>query len=128
MPSYRHSQPRFNATKEYVARRPFRFNGKQYHPGEPFPVRYQIRRALQMYDRRFIRLADIQPEREPVPVEPAEAPGEAPEPAEAPGEAYTLEVKPGGWYNVLSPAGGAVNERSLRKDEAEALLESLKED
>jgi len=40
---------------------------------------------------------------------------------------YTLKHRGGGWYDVLDDNGKQVNEKAVKKEEAEKLISSLKE-
>ncbi len=42
-------------------------------------------------------------------------------------EKYKLHSKGGGWYDILNATGKVINEKNLRKDDAEALLKNLEE-
>lgn len=52
-----------------------------------------------------------------------ELPEEKPLPITPPG--YTLKYKGSGWYDVIDGDGKTMNEKTLRKGDAEKLIESL---
>lgn len=97
------SQLRFDPAAPVEARREFRYDGKDYKPGEQFPVTdSNERRARQLYERRFLRRSE---NREQV-VFP-----------QASGKRVVMRSP--GWYDVMGPDDAVLNERPLRKKAAE---------
>lgn len=57
----RHHVKPFDPTKPLVANKTFKFQGKQYAPGQKFDLKHMAcsdRKARQLYEGRFLRMAD----------------------------------------------------------------------
>lgn len=122
----------FDPGADYEVARPFRFGSGDFYPGERFDAETSERQLRILYENRFIRMIEIPPV-EDLPVEGGEETESASVPSEVDSvmaevieEPRTLELvtKPGGWYDVIDSDGKPVNEKSLRKDDAEKLIEA----
>lgn len=131
-----HQAP-YDAGRQHVARRPFTLGGRRLAAGDPIPSITQ-RLGRQLYDQRFIVRAKAS--------QPASVAGVAralhdradsgdPEAQimliKAAGESqpplprYTLLQRGQAWFDVIGPDGEAVNDKALRRPDADALLASL---
>jgi len=130
----------FDPGADYEVARPFRFGGGDFYPGERFDVKTSERQLRIMYENRYIRMVELPTEEPVVEDESITVEIEAADPgdvsrhleenseqieeiAKKP-ESFRLLQKPGGWYDVIDSDERPVNEKSLRKADAEKLLKA----
>lgn len=123
----------FDPYLNYEAGKPFKFNGEAFSLGDPFRIG-DVRRAAQLYGRGMIRVrkggAPVPVLNSPVPEGRAKAASETLERGnaeraarEAP--AYEILEATPGWYDVVDADGRAVNQKRLRRPDAEEMVKEL---
>lgn len=97
-------QPRFDPKALVEARRAFRFNGKDFKPGQPFQVTDKnARRARKMYEGRFLCRSENR--EQVVFTQPS---------------GLRVVRRSTGWYDVMGPGDKVLNPAAMRKEAAEA--------
>lgn len=135
----------FSTHSQYVVNHPFRWQGRDRKRGEPFDVRMNPRQAKLLFEKRDIvpagdyrgplaeggflesALTDVNeggqeafvPDADDVREEDLEE--VLREELAEPVASLTVHAKGGGWFDVVDADGNPVNDKALRKDEAEAL-------
>ena len=97
--------PQFDPSKTITVIRPISYAGKEFAPGDEFPVD-DPRRARQLYEQRYLRMSD---NRDKVVYH-------------KPGGRRVVMRSPG-WYDVLDADGVVLTPRAVRKKAADAMAE-----
>lgn len=102
---------KYDPSAKYVTRRPFLYAGVQYSPGDPFDTEQDHRRSRILLERRFLVKAGN---------EAGNKIRDIPVRRTADGKRRVVKRSPG-WYDVLDEDGNKLNERAIRKKDAETL-------
>lgn len=129
------TNPEFRLEAQFVVAKTIRHGGRLLEAGEVFhwrPLGINKRRLRQLFDAKKIMYADDMLNRNlPANVRRAievQAAADAEVlPTETPLDSvtYSIELSSPGWFNVVDSNGNRVNEKSLREEAANELLERV---